>query len=60
MHSVILDAGAVPHHPIPPDIANRLCLQGILYVLHNEIAWQRLPFELGFGSGRTCWRRLER
>ncbi|MFD5657302.1 IS5 family transposase [Streptomyces hirsutus] len=33
---------------------------GILYVLHNDIAWQLLPLELGFGSGQTCWRRLER
>lgn len=41
-------------------MADRLCLQGILYVLHNDIAWQLLPLELGFGSGQTCWRRLER
>ncbi|MEU8446015.1 transposase [Streptomyces microflavus] len=26
----------------------------------NDIAWQLLPLELGFGSGQTCWRRLER
>ncbi|MGP4009921.1 transposase [Streptomyces sp. 4N124] len=24
------------------------------------MAWQLLPLELGFGSGQTCWRRLER
>ncbi|EPD55319.1 hypothetical protein HMPREF1211_02788 [Streptomyces sp. HGB0020] len=41
-------------------MADRLCLQGILYVLCNDIAWQLLPPELGFGSGQTCWRRLER
>lgn len=41
-------------------MADRLCLQGILYVLHHDIAWQLLPLELGFGSGQTCWRRLER
>ncbi len=41
-------------------MADRLCLQGILYVLHNDIAWQLLPLELGFGSGQTCWRRLVR
>lgn len=41
-------------------MADRLCLQGILYVLHNDIAWQLLPLELGFGSGQTCWRRLDR
>nr|WP_268257046.1 transposase [Streptomyces capitiformicae] len=33
---------------------------GIPYVLHNDIAWQLLPLELGFGSGQTCWRRLDR
>ncbi|WP_420707163.1 IS5 family transposase [Streptomyces sp. NRRL S-1448] len=42
--------------PVP----DRLCLQGILYVLHQDIAWQLLPPELGFGSGQTCWRRLDR
>ncbi|MEU9788813.1 transposase, partial [Streptomyces phaeochromogenes] len=41
-------------------VADRLCLQGILYVLHSDIAWQLLPLELGFGSGQTCWRRLDR
>ncbi|GAA5708096.1 hypothetical protein Save01_08975 [Streptomyces avermitilis] len=41
-------------------MADRHCLQGILYVLYNDIAWQLLPLELGFGSGQTCWRRLER
>ncbi|MFJ7969677.1 transposase, partial [Streptomyces sp. NPDC096324] len=44
----------------PRPVADRLCLQGILYVLHNDIAWQLLPLELGLGSGQTCWRRLER
>ena len=33
-------------------------LNGILFVLTTGIAWQRLPRELGFGSGMTCWRRL--
>ncbi|MFB7172153.1 IS5 family transposase [Streptomyces sp. NPDC056254] len=46
--------------PGPRPVPDRLCLQGILYVLHNDIAWQLLPPELGFGSGQTCWRRLER
>ncbi|WP_417159207.1 transposase [Streptomyces gilvifuscus] len=41
-------------------VDDRLCLQGILYVLHTDIAWQLLPLGLGFGSGQTCWRRLER
>ncbi|MYX97416.1 transposase [Streptomyces sp. SID486] len=39
---------------------DRLCLQGILFVLYNDIPWQLLPPELGFGSGQTCWRRLDR
>uniref|UniRef100_UPI003F492DE4 transposase n=1 Tax=Streptomyces chartreusis TaxID=1969 RepID=UPI003F492DE4 len=46
--------------PGPRPGADRLCLQGILYVLHNDIAWQLLPLEVRFGSGQTCWRRLER
>ncbi|WP_424568285.1 transposase [Streptomyces sp. CH-036] len=28
--------------------------------LYNDIARQLLPLELGFGSGQTCWRRLDR
>jgi transposase len=39
-------------------IDDRLVLSGILFVLTTGIAWQRLPQELGFGSGMTCWRRL--
>ncbi|MFD9600807.1 transposase [Streptomyces sp. NPDC059970] len=39
--------------PGPRPAPDRLCLQGIRYVLHNDIAWQLLPHELGFGSGRT-------
>ncbi|MFF6898705.1 IS5 family transposase [Streptomyces hydrogenans] len=46
--------------PGPRPVPDRRCLQGVLYVLHNDIAWQLLPLELGFGSGQTCWRRLER
>ena len=38
---------------------DRLALQGILFVLHTGIAWTHLPAELGFGSGVTCWRRLD-
>ncbi|WP_329438276.1 transposase [Streptomyces canus] len=44
----------------PRPVADRLCLQGVLYVLCNDIAWQLLPLELGFGSGQTGWRSLER
>ncbi|MEU7688013.1 transposase [Streptomyces spectabilis] len=44
----------------PRPVDDRLCLQGILYVLHNGIAWQPLALEPGFGSGQTCRRRRER
>ena len=37
----------------------RGALQGILFVLHTGIAWRHLPTELGFGSGSTCYRRLD-
>ena len=40
-------------------LADRQALQGILFVLHTGIAWRQLPQELGFGSGSTCWRRLD-
>ncbi|GAA5023980.1 hypothetical protein GCM10023335_57140 [Streptomyces siamensis] len=46
--------------PGPKPVDDRLCLQGILCVLHQDIAWQLLPLELEFGSGQTCWRRLDR
>ena len=38
---------------------DRQALCGILFVLHTGIAWMQLPQELGYGSGFTCWRRLE-
>ncbi|MFF4759771.1 transposase [Streptomyces sp. NPDC001292] len=44
----------------PKPVDDRLCLQGILYVLCNDVGWQLLPLELGSGSGQTCWRRLGR
>ncbi|MEU2144820.1 transposase [Streptomyces globisporus] len=44
----------------PSPVSDRLRLQGILFVLYNDIGQQLLPLELGFGSGQTCWRRLER
>src|SRR5437867_12463086 len=40
-------------------LTDRQALQGILFVLHTGIAWTHLPQELGFGSGVTCWRRLD-
>ncbi|MEV0192198.1 IS5 family transposase [Kitasatospora purpeofusca] len=46
--------------PGPKPVPDRLCLQGVLFVLYTGIPWQQLPLELGFGSGQTCWRRLER
>ena len=40
-------------------LPDREALQGILFVLCTGVAWRHLPPELGFGSGITCWRRLE-
>jgi transposase len=45
-------------HPGRPRLDDRKVLAGILFVLTTGIAWQRLPQELGYGSGMTCWRRL--
>ena len=39
-------------------IDDRKCLTGILFVLVTGIGWERLPAEMGCGSGMTCWRRL--
>ncbi|MGQ1798046.1 IS5 family transposase [Kocuria oceani] len=41
-----------------PPVDDRAALEGILFVTANGIAWKKLPTELGFGSGVTCWRRL--
>jgi transposase len=40
-------------------LPDRAALCGILFVLHTGIAWGHLPPQLGFGSGITCWRRLD-
>jgi transposase len=40
-------------------LPDREALRGILFVLHTGIAWRHLPLELGFGSGSTCYRRLD-
>jgi transposase len=40
-------------------LSGREALCGILFVLHTGTAWMHLPQELGFGSGYTCWRRLD-
>jgi transposase len=45
-------------HPGRKRLNDRRVLAGILFVLTTGIAWQRLPQELGYGSGMTCWRRL--
>lgn len=46
-------------HPGRKRIPDRKVLCGILFVLYTGIQWELLPQELGFGSGMTCWRRLE-
>jgi transposase len=45
-------------HPGRKRLDDRMALQGILFVLHTGMAWEHLPQELGYGSGMTCWRRL--
>lgn len=51
------------HPPSPrggrPRVPDRLCLNGILFVLREGLRWQSLPTALGWGSGTTCWRRFE-
>jgi transposase len=40
-------------------LPDRDALCGILFVLYTGIAWRHLPLELGFGSGATCYRRMD-
>ena len=51
-----------PERPKPkggrPRLADRAALTGILFVLVTGTPWERLPVEMGCGSGMTCWRRL--
>lgn len=54
------------HDPSPsmdgggrPRIPDRAAPTGILFVLTYNIPWSELPKVLGFGSGRTCHRRLD-
>jgi transposase len=42
-----------------PHVTNRQALNGVLYVLKTGISWDKLPKNLGYGSGITCWRRLK-
>jgi transposase len=39
-------------------IDDRVCLEGILFVLFSGLPWEAVPAELGV-SGVTCWRRLQ-
>jgi transposase len=41
-----------------PRTCDREVLEGIAFVLSTGIGWTKLPSELGYGSGWTCWRRL--
>src|SRR3954471_1730233 len=41
-----------------PRTCDRDVLEGIAFVLSTGIGWTKLPPELGYGSGWTCWRRL--
>ncbi len=45
--------------PGRPRVPDRVALNGILFVLKTGIRWNHLPTRLGFGSGATCWRRLD-
>jgi transposase len=54
----------IPHrarrrrYPGRMPLDDRAVLTGILVVLARGIGFERLPKELGYGSGMTCWRRL--
>ena len=41
-----------------PRRSDREVLEGIAFVLSTGIGWAKLPTELGYGSGWTCWRRM--
>jgi transposase len=45
-------------YPGRKPLDDRRVLNGILFVLATGIQWTRLPQQLGYGSGMTCWRRL--
>jgi transposase len=39
-------------------LSDRAVLTGIMFVLVTGSPWERLPVEMGCGSGMSCWRRL--
>ena len=41
-----------------PQVPDRMVFSGIVFILLTGIPWKKLPPELGYGSGITCWRRL--
>src|SRR3712207_6110024 len=46
--------GRTARSPVPdPD-----GLAGIAFLLSTGTGWIKLPIELGYGSGWTCWRRM--
>jgi len=40
-------------------VSDRAALNGVLFVLRTGMRWNHLPSAVGFGSGATCWRRLD-
>ncbi len=46
-------------YPGRKPVDNRKVLSAILLVLKTGLPWERLPQELGWGSGMTAWRRLQ-
>ena len=51
-----------PEHPPSPKggrprVADRECLEGILWLVRTGARWQDIPVDLP--SGSTCWRRLQ-
>nr|WP_262928632.1 transposase [Streptomyces sp. CBMA152] len=43
----------------PRPVDDRLCRQGLLFVLYTGMTWQQLPLELGFGPGQVVSRLRE-
>lgn len=46
-----------PGKPGRPPVGNRVCLEGILYVLFSGLPWASVSDRFAV-SGTTCWRRL--